>query len=270
VGKTERDRKLSPPGTVAGSEPDAEPDAGSAPTGPLAPPETGSETAAIQPVDDAAPGVTDVPPRGPRPPAPPRTRPATAPEAPPPAPAPPEVRVPRPAARSHGAAPPATGARRADVPDRPSGAVQPATAGGAGAPKVGRTMPTAGEPPAHLKAAVAEVEAARARLGHDLEHLDREVRAQIGYSVERILWKVAAAGAAVAAAVLVRKGLVAGWRAVRKSEPPTNPAARSTGWGEALAWTAASGVGMAVAKVVATRGAAAGWEKATGSPPPEA
>ncbi len=119
-----------------------------------------------------------------------------------------------------------------------------------------------------LAAQAAAVEAARARFGQGLAQLEHELRAQIGYSVERILWKLAAAGAAVASGIVVRKALTAGWRAARKHDPPDDPAAQSAGWGEALSWTVASAVGIAVAKLVAERGAAAGWEKATGSPPP--
>jgi predicted anti-sigma-YlaC factor YlaD len=122
----------------------------------------------------------------------------------------------------------------------------------------------------NLSSETAEVEAARARLGHSLAQLEREGRAQIGYTVERILWKVAAAGAAVVAGIAVRKGLTLAWRAARNSDPPSNLASKSTPLGEALAWTAATGVGIAVARLVAERGAAAGWEKATGSPPPQA
>lgn len=114
----------------------------------------------------------------------------------------------------------------------------------------------------------AAVEAARARLGQGLTQLEHELRAQMGYSVERILWKIAAAGAAVAAGIAVRKALTVGWRAARKSDPPANTTSKATGWGEALSWTVATAVGAGVAKVVAERGAAAGWEKATGSPPP--
>lgn len=127
-----------------------------------------------------------------------------------------------------------------------------------------------GAHPAHdgLAEHIAAVEAARGRLGDDLAHVEQDIRRQMGHTVERILWKVAAAGAALAAGVAVRKALTAGWRAARKTDPPTNPASRSTGWADALAWTAATSVAVAVAKLVAERGAAAGWERATGTPPP--
>lgn len=117
---------------------------------------------------------------------------------------------------------------------------------------------------------VAAVEAARARLGQHLEVLQDEVKAQMGATVEKILWKVAAAGTAIAAGLVTRKALERGWRALRHEDPPGNPADASTGWGEAIAWSLATGVGLAAAKLVATRGAAAGWEKATGTRPPMA
>jgi hypothetical protein len=127
---------------------------------------------------------------------------------------------------------------------------------------------TANVSPDGLAERVAAVEAARERLGQDLEQLNTEVRAQVSETVERTVWKIAAAGAAVAAGLLVRKLLDTAWRKTRKTEPPDDPSSLSTGLGEALAWTAATAVGAAVARVVAQRGAAAGWEKATGSPPP--
>jgi len=115
---------------------------------------------------------------------------------------------------------------------------------------------------------VAAVEAARTKLGHDLDVLSTEVRAQMGFTMEKTAWKLAATGAAVLAGVVVRKLLTAGWRKAKKLDPPTNPASPSTTWGEALAWTAASGVAVAVARMLATRGAAAGWNKAMGKLPP--
>ncbi len=51
-------------------------------------------------------------------------------------------------------------------------------------------------------------------------------------------------------------------------EPPTNPAARSVPWRDALIWAISVAAGAAVARVVAERGAATAWEAATGSPPP--
>src|SRR5688572_6193493 len=115
---------------------------------------------------------------------------------------------------------------------------------------------------------VAAVEAARERLGRDLDMFNTEVRAQMGKTAEKTAWKVAATGAGLIARFIVRKSLIAGWKAARKSNPPSNPAARDTQWSEARAWTLATGVGVGLARLVATRGAAGAWEKATGSLPP--
>lgn len=115
---------------------------------------------------------------------------------------------------------------------------------------------------------VAAVQEARLKLGRDLDRLTVEARAQMGQTMEKIAWKIAAAGAGVVAGLAVRKALTAGWRAARHDEPPTNPAAPDTSWGEALAWTMALAAGMGAAKLVAVRGAAAGWERATGALPP--
>ena len=115
---------------------------------------------------------------------------------------------------------------------------------------------------------VAAVEAARERLGRDLDTLNTEVRAQMGQTAEKTAWKVAATGAAIVSGVLARKLLITAWTKTRKTNPPTNPAARGTQWPEAIAWTVATSIGVGIARLVATRGAAAGWEKATGALPP--
>lgn len=112
------------------------------------------------------------------------------------------------------------------------------------------------------------VEVARERLGRDIDELVDGTRAQMESTVEKIAWKLAAGTAGAAAALLVTKALAAGWRAARKSDPPTNPVSRHTGLGEAMAWWAATGAAAAAAKVAATRGAAVGWEKATGESAP--
>lgn len=116
---------------------------------------------------------------------------------------------------------------------------------------------------------VAAVEAARAQLGHDLDRLTVEARAQMGQTVEKIAWKTAAAGAGIMAGLAMRKLLAIGWTKARGHEPPKLAVpGRDTPWGEAIAWTMATAAGMAAAKVVAIRGAASGWEKATGVLPP--
>jgi hypothetical protein len=115
---------------------------------------------------------------------------------------------------------------------------------------------------------VAAVEAAREKLGRDLDTLNTEVRAQMGQTAEKTAWKIAGTGVGIIAGYAARKGLIAVWKTAKKSNPPTNPAARDTAWGEALAWTVATSIGVGIARLIATRGAAGAWEKATGSLPP--
>ena len=112
------------------------------------------------------------------------------------------------------------------------------------------------------------VAAARAKLAEDLELLDREVRAEVSYTVEKTAWKVLTALAAFAATVAVRKVLEALWGRLTDADAPTNPADPSVSWREALLWTAATGVGIGVGRTIAQRGAASAWTKATGRIPP--
>ena len=82
------------------------------------------------------------------------------------------------------------------------------------------------------------------------------------------MWKVAGSLAGAAAGWATRAALKAGWRRTKGGDPPTNPAAPSTRWSEALIWAAASGVAMAVTRLVAQRGAAEAWKAKTGRYPP--
>ena len=86
------------------------------------------------------------------------------------------------------------------------------------------------------------------------------------WSEDRI-WEAVALGAAALAAVGVRQTLQAGWERYTGDEPPMNPAARSVGWGDALAWTVATGVAVGLGRLLAERGAAAGWRKIRGRYP---
>lgn len=115
---------------------------------------------------------------------------------------------------------------------------------------------------------VAAVQAARTKLGRDLDRLSVEARAQMGLTMEKIAWKVAGLGSAILAGIAMRKALTSGWEKVRHEEPPMNPATPGTSWGEAVAWTMALGAGVGVARMIASRAAAAGWQKATGALPP--
>lgn len=115
---------------------------------------------------------------------------------------------------------------------------------------------------------VAAVEAAREKLGRDLDLLNTEVRAQMGQTAEKTAWKIAGTGSAIIAGIAVRKVLMAIWKKAKHADPPSNPASRDTQWIEALTWSAATGVGVGVARMVAARGMAGAWEKATGTLPP--
>jgi len=84
----------------------------------------------------------------------------------------------------------------------------------------------------------------------------------------RLLWKIAGSASGVAAGAATRALLKTAWRRTKGGDPPTNPAAPSTRWSEALTWAAASGVAMAVTRLVAQRGAAEAWKAQTGTYPP--
>jgi len=116
---------------------------------------------------------------------------------------------------------------------------------------------------------VAAVEAARRKLGKDLDQLTVEVKAQMSKRMQETTWKIVGTGGAILAGMLARKALVASWtKSTRLADPPTNPASPTTSWGEALMWAATSGLVVALARLVAQRGAAAGWQRATGALPP--
>jgi Protein of unknown function (DUF4235) len=115
---------------------------------------------------------------------------------------------------------------------------------------------------------VTAVRTAREQLGRDLDQLDAEVRAQMSQTAERAAWKLLGTGLAIITGLVVRKILIAVWRRATRHEPPTNPAAADTTWGEAVAWALASGAAIGVGRLVGTRGATAGWQRVVGAPPP--
>lgn len=84
---------------------------------------------------------------------------------------------------------------------------------------------------------------------------------------EERAWNLVALGSTVLAGIAVRQLLQSSWETVTKEEPPTNPAAVSVSWAEALTWATAVGAAVGAARVLAERGAAAGWKKARGSYP---
>jgi hypothetical protein len=115
---------------------------------------------------------------------------------------------------------------------------------------------------------VAAVESARTKLGQDLDRLNAEVQAQMSRRLEKTAWKAVGTSGAILASLMARKLVTAAWTKTRKTDPPSNPAAPGTSWGEALAWAAISGLVVAVGRLLAQRGAAAGWKKTLGSLPP--
>ncbi len=87
-------------------------------------------------------------------------------------------------------------------------------------------------------------------------------------AVGKLGWRLLGVAFAVPTGYAVRKVLDTTWRAVRRADPPKDPAAPGTAWGDALAWAAASGVAVAAGRLVATRGATAAWRALTGKQPP--
>jgi hypothetical protein len=87
-------------------------------------------------------------------------------------------------------------------------------------------------------------------------------------AVAKVGWKVVGITSGLVAARTTRKVLDKTWTRTRGGEPPRNPAAPGTSWGEALSWAVATGAALAVAKLLAARGAAQAWKKTTGHLPP--
>lgn len=81
-------------------------------------------------------------------------------------------------------------------------------------------------------------------------------------------WKVAGLAFAIPAGKAARKAMDTTWKSLRGTDPPSNPAAHGTTWGEAVLWSAVIGAASGMARLVAARGAAAAWQTLTGSLPP--
>jgi hypothetical protein len=87
--------------------------------------------------------------------------------------------------------------------------------------------------------------------------------------VEKVLFKLVGIVGGVLAAKTSRSVMEKAWKRTHAGqEPPRNPAAPGTTWGEALSWAVASGVAAAIARLLATRGTAKAWTKGTGHLPP--
>jgi len=85
------------------------------------------------------------------------------------------------------------------------------------------------------------------------------------------MWKAVSTISGLLGAVVAKKLLRVGYRAVRKNSGPASPFdptdARFS-WSEALLWAMAAGIGLVIAKIVSAKVAAIGWEAATGKAPP--
>jgi hypothetical protein len=84
---------------------------------------------------------------------------------------------------------------------------------------------------------------------------------------ERVVWRAVGLVSGLVAVAVTRKVLAVVWTRVDGDEPPTDPAAPSTNWAEALTWAVASGAAVAVSSLLARRGAARAWKAATGTYP---
>lgn len=87
-------------------------------------------------------------------------------------------------------------------------------------------------------------------------------------TTNKLAWKLLGGVTTIAATIITRKILTAGWKFVTGNNPPDSPENPDTGTIEAVTWALASGVGVAVARLFATRKAAQYWVKATGDLPP--
>lgn len=77
-----------------------------------------------------------------------------------------------------------------------------------------------------------------------------------------------AAGSAFLAARAARTILSKSWRAIKKKDPPENPAALDASWQDAFVWSIVTGMAIGVVRMLAKRGAAAGWDRIVGHRPP--
>lgn len=81
------------------------------------------------------------------------------------------------------------------------------------------------------------------------------------------VWKVLGTGSAVLAGVAAKNVLSMAWQSGTGKEPPRNPEAAETSWGEAAAWAMASGALIGLARMMATRQAARFYKNSAGHLP---
>ena len=83
----------------------------------------------------------------------------------------------------------------------------------------------------------------------------------------RMMWKIFGTGATLLVGHLVRNLTRNSWRAVKKVDPPLNPASPRTTWRDALLWTAFSSLVVGLARLATRRGAASIFKSFTGRRP---
>jgi hypothetical protein len=84
-------------------------------------------------------------------------------------------------------------------------------------------------------------------------------------------WKLVSYASGLLGALLAKKLMRAGYRAVSKDagpDMPFDPTNTRFSWPGAMLWAAAAGIGLGIVKVLSGRVAAIGWEVATGTAPP--
>ena len=81
-------------------------------------------------------------------------------------------------------------------------------------------------------------------------------------------YKLLALAASLVGAIVARKALTLGWRAVKGKEPPANPEHPEVTWAEAASWAIVSGAAVGLARMIAQKRVAASWHRSTGSLPP--
>ena len=86
--------------------------------------------------------------------------------------------------------------------------------------------------------------------------------------IAKLGWKLVGGVVGSIAGTVAQKAVNAGWRALRKTEPPGDAADPKLTWSEGIGWAAATAAGLAVSRLTARRLAAIGWERTLGTPPP--
>lgn len=81
-------------------------------------------------------------------------------------------------------------------------------------------------------------------------------------------WRLLGGLSAVLAGIAARKVMTKTWQVASGRNPPSNPAAPSTSWREAVPYAVVSGAAIGLARMLATRKAAGYYRRSTGHLPP--